>query len=126
MVWGIFVFFGCVWGFAGVWGVAWLNFWRLCHFERSEKSIMNFVLAIHPAFFMDTSLTPQYDKKCPSLRAVFLKNGVAIYVDLGKFFWGLGFVGTLEICHFERSEKSIEFKTRFNFMDTSLSGKSSV
>ena len=56
---------------------------------------MNFVLAIHPAFFMDTSLTPQYDKKCPSLRAVFLKNGVAIYVDLGKFFWGLGFVGTL-------------------------------
>ena len=22
----------------------------------------------------------------------FLKNGVAIYVDLGKFFWGLGFV----------------------------------
>ena len=95
VVWGIFVFFGCVWGFAGVWGVAWLNFWRLCHFERSEKSIMNFVLAIHPAFFMDTSLTPQYDKKCPSLRAVFLKNGVAIYVDLGKFFWGLGFVGTL-------------------------------
>ena len=68
MVWGIFVFFGCVWGFAGVWGVAWLNFWRLCHFERSEKSIMNFVLAIHPAFFMDTSLTPQYDKGVPSLR----------------------------------------------------------
>ena len=25
----------------------------------------------------------QYDKKCPSLRAVFLKNGVAIYVYLG-------------------------------------------
>ena len=32
---------------------------------------------------MDTSAKPQYDKKCPSLRAVFLKNGVAIYVDFG-------------------------------------------
>ena len=44
-----------------------------------------------------------------------------------QIFLGFGFCRNFgEICHFERSEKSIEFKARFNFMDTSLSCESSV
>ena len=51
----------------------------------------------------------------------------------GIFVWGFGFGEFGGLCHFERSEKSTEFKiclkalkSRFEFMDTSLSCESSV
>ena len=44
-----------------------------------------------------------------------------------KIFFGCGFLKKQELCHFERSEKSVEFKihlkalkSHFDFLDTSL------
>ena len=52
--------------------------------------------------------------------------GVWVLAGGGIFFGEGGGVEFGGICHIEHSEKSIEFKARFNFMDTSLSCESSV